>query len=108
MCSVACWAPPFCLMPKQAGLFGSGVSLESPPEGHLLWDLALITHGSARGHLFHFKFSTYRSGWGVAAEVEHVPDGLLRQGHIGLGRRGLGGLLRALLQAGGANARMRS
>ena len=36
VCSIACWAPPFPLMPKQASLFGSGVPLESPLEGHAI------------------------------------------------------------------------
>ena len=35
-------------MPEQASLFRSGVPLDSPLEGHLLWDLALITPGLAR------------------------------------------------------------
>ena len=33
-------------MPEQASLFRSGVPLDSPLEGHSLWDLALITPGS--------------------------------------------------------------
>ena len=40
--------PTFSPMPEQASLFGSGVPLDSPLEGHSLWDLALITPGFAR------------------------------------------------------------
>ena len=36
LCSIACWAPPFPLMPEDASLFGSDVPLDSPLEGHLL------------------------------------------------------------------------
>ena len=46
--------PPFPLRPEQASLFGSGVPLDSPLEGHSLWDLALITAGFARTDLCHF------------------------------------------------------
>ena len=35
-------------MPKQASLLGAGVPLDSRLEGHLLWDLAVITPGSGR------------------------------------------------------------
>ena len=35
------WASPSALVPKQASLFGSDVSLESPLEGCLLWDALL-------------------------------------------------------------------
>ena len=55
MCSIACWAPPFPLMPKQASLLGSGVSLDSPLECHSLRDLASITPGLARSFLFFFS-----------------------------------------------------
>ena len=48
VCSIACWAPLFPMMPEHNILFGSGVPHDSPLEGHLLWDLASITHGSAR------------------------------------------------------------
>ena len=41
-------------MPEQAGLFGSGVPLDSPLEGHLLGDLALLTPGFARSYLIYF------------------------------------------------------
>ena len=34
-------------MPEQASLFGSGVPLDNPLEGHLLCDLGLITPGLA-------------------------------------------------------------
>ena len=42
------------LMPEQASLFRSGVLLDSPLEGHSLWEdphLALITPDSARSYL---------------------------------------------------------
>ena len=35
-----------------ASLFRSGFPFHSPLEGHSLWDLALITPGSARSYLF--------------------------------------------------------
>ena len=54
MCSIVCWAPPSPLMPEQASLFKTGIPLDSPLEGHLLWDLASITPGLARSHLFYF------------------------------------------------------
>ena len=54
VCLIACWAPPSPLMPEQASLFRSGVPLDSPLKGHLLWDLALIAPGLARSDLFHF------------------------------------------------------
>ena len=41
-------------MPEQASLFRTGVPLDSPLEGHSLWDLALITPGSARSYLSYF------------------------------------------------------
>ena len=44
-------------MPEQASLFGSGGqldTLDSPLEGHSLWNLASITPGSARICLFYF------------------------------------------------------
>ena len=41
------------LMPEQASLFRSDVPLASPLEGHLLWDLALITPGLARINLLY-------------------------------------------------------
>ena len=41
-------------MPEQARLFRSGVLLDSPLEGHSLWELALITPGLARSYLFYF------------------------------------------------------
>ena len=47
-------APPSPLMPEQASLFRSGVPLDSPPEGRLLWDLAFLTPGCARTYLFYF------------------------------------------------------
>ena len=33
--------PPFPLMPEQASLCGPGVPLDSPLEGHSLWDFVL-------------------------------------------------------------------
>ena len=42
------------MMPKQASLLGSSVSLDSPLEGHALRDLASITPGLARSFLFYF------------------------------------------------------
>ena len=56
MCSIARWAQPSPPMPEQAGLFRSGVPLDSPLEGHSLWDLALITPGFARSYLFYLIF----------------------------------------------------
>ena len=44
-------------MPKQASLLGSGVSLDSPHEGHSLRDLASIMPGLARSFLFYLIFS---------------------------------------------------
>ena len=41
-------------MPKQASLLESGVPLDSPLEGHLLWDFASTTPGTARSSLFYF------------------------------------------------------
>ena len=55
-------------MPEQAiSLFRSGVPLDSPLEDDSLWDLALITPGSAMSYLFHFgqlfaKVLLYRHG----------------------------------------------
>ena len=53
MCSGACWTPPCPLMPKQASLFGSNVPLDSPLEGHSLWNFASITTNTARSSLFY-------------------------------------------------------
>ena len=54
---IACWAPPFPLIPKQASLLGSGIPLNTSLEGHSLWDLASITPGLARTHLNLFFFN---------------------------------------------------
>ena len=58
VCSIASWATTPPLMPKQASLLGSGVPLAilaSPLEGHLLWDFASNTPGTARSSLFDNK-----------------------------------------------------
>ena len=44
-------------MPKQACLYGSDVPRDSPLEGHLQWNFALIMPGSARSSLFDFFIS---------------------------------------------------
>ena len=46
-------------MPEQASLLRSGVPLDSPLEGHSLWDLALIVPGLARSYLFYFMNSKF-------------------------------------------------
>ena len=53
VCSVACWAPPSPLIPGQASLVRSGVLLDSPLEGLLLWSFALTTPGLANTYLIH-------------------------------------------------------
>ena len=49
--SIPCWVPPVPPMPEKASLFRSGVPLYSPLQGHLLWNLALITPGLAGSYL---------------------------------------------------------
>ena len=39
----------------QTGMYGSGVPRDSPLEGHLPWDFALITPGKARSSVFNFN-----------------------------------------------------
>ena len=57
-------------MPKQASLLGSGVSRDSPLEGHSLRDLASTTPGLARSFLFYFYFDR---AW-LAQMLEHIVD----------------------------------
>ena len=54
---------------KQASLFGSDVSLDSPLEGHSLWDLALIMPGLARR--FHFISA---DAYGQATFIPNIED----------------------------------
>ena len=49
-----------------ASLLGSGVSLDSPLEGHSLRDLASITPGLARSFLFYFIFILF---WDVTVII---------------------------------------
>ena len=41
----------------------SGVLLDSPLEGHSLWDVGPITPGLAKSHLLTFKFSMTLEPW---------------------------------------------
>ncbi len=75
VCSMACWAPPWPQMPNQACLGGSGIPLDSPPEGQSLWDFASITPGSAWNCLFFLLHST----WSLDAEAGCISPSRRRQ-----------------------------
>ena len=49
--------PTFSPYAWAGSLFRSGVSLDSPLEGHSQWDPALIMPGSARSYLFIYLFN---------------------------------------------------
>ena len=57
-------------MPKQASLFGLGVTLGSPLEGHSLWDLTLITPGLAWSHLVHSCCGAWSSSGACPAQSQ--------------------------------------
>ena len=60
----------------------SGVPLDSPLEGHSLWDSALITPGLARSYLFYFFFNF--SSCSVSEQLTSLQRPCL--GHPGLSR----------------------
>lgn len=66
------------LMPKQAGLFGSGISRNSPLEGHSPRDFASTMPGTARSQFyFVFILTCHDMLQGPAVTLQHCTSQVL-------------------------------